>query len=111
MQGAELKHHDDLICFPSELFANFLAPKGQYGGMNSYDRFWELVYGARRYLQLVLFFLLFLLVLSGVALVFGQSESASATMLLLDIILVLALGAVTLVMHWYSTKRHIQNRQ
>ncbi len=79
--------------------------------MNRYDRFWELVYGAQRYLQMALFFLLFLLVLSGIALVFGQSNPASATMLQVDFILVFALGAVIVAMHWYSTKRHIENRQ
>ena len=79
--------------------------------MNRYDRFWELVYGARRYLQLLLFFLLFLLVLSGIALVFGQSKSSSATMLRLDLILVFALGAIGVAMHWYSTKRHAENRR
>ena len=79
--------------------------------MNRYDRFWELVYGARRYLQLLLFFLLFLLVLSGIALMFGQSKSSSTTMLRLDLLLVFALGAVGIAMYWYSTKRHVENRQ
>ncbi|EFW90046.1 hypothetical protein ZOD2009_20662 [Haladaptatus paucihalophilus DX253] len=74
--------------------------------MNEYDRFWELVYGARRYLQLLLFFLLFLLVLSGAALVFGQSNPASAAMLLVDFALIVGLGAVVAGVYWYSVRRY-----
>jgi hypothetical protein len=70
------------------------------------DEFWNLVYGARQYLWLFLFYLLFMFVLSVFGIYFSNPGTASQVIAYINIAVILVVGAIAATMFWYSTKRY-----
>lgn len=70
------------------------------------DEFWDLVYGARQYLWLLLLYLLFLFVLSGFGIYFSKPGTASQAIAYINIAVILVFGGIAATMFWYSTKRY-----
>lgn len=69
------------------------------------DSFWALVYDHRQYAWLLFVFLLFVLFLTVISLVLGQPGTASYTLSLVNLTLILLTGLFAGTLFWYSHHR------
>lgn len=69
------------------------------------DAFWSVVCDYRQHLWLLLMFLLFLLVLTALSFLFGELGTASYTIAVVNLLLILGVGSVAGGMYWYCGRR------
>lgn len=73
--------------------------------MSRFEPFWDYICERREYLWLLLMALLFFLILTSFTFVFGEPGSESWVVAQLNVIIILATGAVAGGMYWKCVKR------
>lgn len=73
--------------------------------MSWIDEFWAHVYDHRQYSWLLFVLLVFLLLLTGVSLLFGQPGTTSYTISIVNLGIILLVGLLTGALFWYSRYR------
>lgn len=73
--------------------------------MSWIDEFWAHVYDHRQYGWLLFVLLVFLLLLTGVSLLFGQPGTTSYTISIVNLGIILLVGLLTGSLFWYSRYR------
>lgn len=91
------------------MWAPDLANLHTYGAeqdrMSWIDDFWALVYDYRQYAGLLFVFLLFMLLLTVLSLALGRPGTASYTLSLVNLVLILLFGLLGGALFWYSHRR------
>lgn len=73
--------------------------------MSWIDGFWARVYDHRQYGWLLFVLLVFLLLLTGISLLFGRPGTASYTISIVNLSLILSVGLLVGSLFWYSSYR------
>lgn len=73
------------------------------------DDFWSLVYNSRTYFRMLLAVLAFMLLLTGVAFLFGQPGTASYVLAYVNLILIVGCGVVAVAMYRYAVWRQMKS--
>lgn len=75
--------------------------------MSWIDTFWMHVYDHRQYGWLLFVLLVFLLFLTAASLLFGQPGTASYTISIVNLVIIVLVGLLAGTLFWYSHRRRL----